>query len=199
MECDLSASVIALVRDGAGGGAARGRRARERARDGKEAQRRGPVHAHYILGVESADELRAAKAFRRHLERLSRSPATLRARAREVREAEAGARSCRVSVELLPRRSRSQGQAYRGGTEPRAAALAAVRVPPADVRDEDNDAEQAPATSTPRVCRARGRRMPAWWSGPGDAGRRPLSPGVHVEARLQHATKLAGGDLGASP
>ena len=41
---------------------------------GKEAQRRGPVHAHYILGVESAEELRSAKAFRRHLERLSRNP-----------------------------------------------------------------------------------------------------------------------------
>jgi hypothetical protein len=41
---------------------------------GKEAQKRGPVHAHYILGVESANELRAAKAFRRHLERLSRKP-----------------------------------------------------------------------------------------------------------------------------
>jgi hypothetical protein len=41
---------------------------------GKEAQKRGAVHAHYVLGVETADELRAAKAFRRHLERLSRNP-----------------------------------------------------------------------------------------------------------------------------
>jgi len=41
---------------------------------GKEAQKRGPVHVHYVLGVETADELRAAKAFRRHLERLSRQP-----------------------------------------------------------------------------------------------------------------------------
>jgi transposase-like protein len=39
---------------------------------GKEAQKRGPIHAHYVLGVETAQELRAAKAFRRHLERLSR-------------------------------------------------------------------------------------------------------------------------------
>jgi hypothetical protein len=38
---------------------------------GKEAQRRGPVHVHYVLGAETAVELRAAKAFRRHLERLS--------------------------------------------------------------------------------------------------------------------------------
>jgi len=41
---------------------------------GKEAQRRGPVHVHYVLGVETAAELRAAKVFRRHLERLSRKP-----------------------------------------------------------------------------------------------------------------------------
>src|SRR4051812_46320458 len=41
---------------------------------GKEAQKRGAVHVHYVVGVESADELRAAKVFRRHLERLSRQP-----------------------------------------------------------------------------------------------------------------------------
>lgn len=41
---------------------------------GKEAQRRGPVHVHYVLGVETALELRAGKAFRRHLERLSQKP-----------------------------------------------------------------------------------------------------------------------------
>jgi len=41
---------------------------------GKETQRRGAIHVHYILGVETAVELRAAKAFRRHLERLSRKP-----------------------------------------------------------------------------------------------------------------------------
>lgn len=41
---------------------------------GKEAQKRGAVHAHYVLGVETAAELRAAKAFRRHLERLSQKP-----------------------------------------------------------------------------------------------------------------------------
>lgn len=41
---------------------------------GKEAQKRGPVHVHYVLGVETALELRAGRAFRRHLERLSRRP-----------------------------------------------------------------------------------------------------------------------------
>jgi hypothetical protein len=41
---------------------------------GKEAQKRGPVHVHYVLGVETALELRAGKAFRRHLERLSQKP-----------------------------------------------------------------------------------------------------------------------------
>ena len=37
----------------------------------KEAQQRGAVHVHYAFGVETALELRAAKAFRRHLGRLS--------------------------------------------------------------------------------------------------------------------------------
>jgi hypothetical protein len=38
---------------------------------GVEAQKRGPMHAHLVVGCESALELRAAKAFRRHLERLA--------------------------------------------------------------------------------------------------------------------------------
>jgi hypothetical protein len=38
---------------------------------GKEAQKRGATHAHFIVGCESALELRAMKAFRRHLERLA--------------------------------------------------------------------------------------------------------------------------------
>src|SRR6266511_4203288 len=47
------------------------------------------------------------------------------------------------------------------------------------------------------VCRARGRRMPAWWS---DLETRVdvLWLGVHVETRLQHATELRA-ILGASP
>lgn len=38
---------------------------------GAEAQKRGVMHAHFVIGVESALELRAAKAFHRHLERLA--------------------------------------------------------------------------------------------------------------------------------
>jgi hypothetical protein len=38
---------------------------------GAEAQKRGVLHAHFVVGVESALELRAAKAFHRHLERLA--------------------------------------------------------------------------------------------------------------------------------
>jgi hypothetical protein len=41
---------------------------------GKEAQKRGPVHVHYVLGVETAQELAAGEAFRAHLERLSQRP-----------------------------------------------------------------------------------------------------------------------------
>ena len=41
---------------------------------GVEAQKRGPMHAHFVVGCESALELRAAKAFRRHLERLAAQP-----------------------------------------------------------------------------------------------------------------------------
>ena len=39
--------------------------------EAKEAQNRGAVHIHFAIGCETAAELRAAKAFRRHLERLS--------------------------------------------------------------------------------------------------------------------------------
>ena len=38
---------------------------------GKEAQKRGATHGHFVVGCGSALELRAARAFRRHLERLS--------------------------------------------------------------------------------------------------------------------------------
>jgi hypothetical protein len=41
---------------------------------GKEAQGRGPAHAHFIVGVEAAADRRAARAFRRHLERLTAEP-----------------------------------------------------------------------------------------------------------------------------
>lgn len=41
---------------------------------GAEAQKRGVLHAHFVVGCESALELRAAKAFHRHLERLSAQP-----------------------------------------------------------------------------------------------------------------------------
>jgi len=34
---------------------------------GKEAQLRGAVHVHYVLGVQTAVELRAARAFRRYI------------------------------------------------------------------------------------------------------------------------------------
>ena len=57
----------------------------------KEAQKRGAVHFHYALGVETALELRAAKAFRRHLETaLAETALLLRACKREVRSAAAG-------------------------------------------------------------------------------------------------------------
>lgn len=38
---------------------------------GKEAQRRGPVHVHYILGMETRSERAAGESFVRHMERLS--------------------------------------------------------------------------------------------------------------------------------
>lgn len=40
---------------------------------GVEAQKRGALHAHFVIGCESALELRACKAFRHHLERLGRA------------------------------------------------------------------------------------------------------------------------------
>jgi hypothetical protein len=101
----------------------------------KEAQKRGAVHFHYALGVESAAELRAAKAFRRHLERLSQ------------------------------KRRYSFGHVNGKFVRPRPAREAAAYL--------------------------------AWWS---ELETRidVLWLGVHVEARLPHATKLRA-ILGASP
>lgn len=72
LERELSDAGFTALRDRAGGSQARGWHPGERARRRQEAQKRGAVHFHYALGVESALELRAAKAFRRHLERLSK-------------------------------------------------------------------------------------------------------------------------------
>ncbi len=82
----------------------------------KEAQKRGAVHFHYALGVETALELRAAKAFRRHLERLSqrRRYSFGHVNGKFALPA-AGSRSSGLPVELLPRRARSQGEADGGG------------------------------------------------------------------------------------
>ncbi|MGH3057592.1 MAG: hypothetical protein ACRDPP_05065 [Gaiellaceae bacterium] len=41
---------------------------------GKEAQRRGATHAHFVVGCETGIELRTSRAFRRHLERLAHNP-----------------------------------------------------------------------------------------------------------------------------
>ena len=41
---------------------------------GKEAQRRGATHAHFVVGCETGIELRASRAFRRHLDRLTQNP-----------------------------------------------------------------------------------------------------------------------------
>ena len=95
---------------------------------GKEAQKRGATHAHYIVGCRTAAlELRASKAFRGHLERLSgAAPVRVRAHQRQVREAEGRSRSRGVPVELLRPRPRSQGSACGGGDELGAAAAGAV-------------------------------------------------------------------------
>jgi hypothetical protein len=110
----------------------------------KEAQKRGAVHFHYALGVESGAELRAAKAFRRHLERLSKNP---RYSFGHVNGKFVRPRGSGLLVELLPRRARSQGEADRGSAQRGATAHAALRLAPANERHQDNDAEQAPATA----------------------------------------------------
>jgi hypothetical protein len=41
---------------------------------GKESQKRGAIHVHFVVGCETASERRAARSFRQHLERLSHHP-----------------------------------------------------------------------------------------------------------------------------
>ena len=45
---------------------------------GKEAQKRGAIHGHFVIGCGSALELQAARAFRRHLETPAAPPARVR-------------------------------------------------------------------------------------------------------------------------
>jgi hypothetical protein len=161
----VSAAVVEVVRDRPGRCPSGGRRAGEcsRGREGSSEAGRCP---------------RALHPWCRERDRASRGqgipPASraafatlallVRTRKREVREAEACARSCRVSIELLPRRTRSQSEVDRGGAEPRASAPSALRLSTTHGGHENDDAEQASAAAPVRLPRS--------WTARPDVGHR---------------------------
>jgi hypothetical protein len=163
----------------------------------KEAQKRGAVHVHYALGVETALELRAAKAFRRHLERLSQSPRYSfgHVNGKFVRPRPAREAAAYLSSYFLGGRGHKAKltEAVHNAELPRMPLYVSRRLTRVTKTTMRNKRRQRHAW----VCRPRGRGMPAWWS---DLETRMdvLSLAVHGETRLQHATKLRA-ILGASP
>jgi hypothetical protein len=163
----------------------------------KEAQKRGAVHFHYALGVESAAELRAAKAFRRHLERLSqkRRYSFGHVHGKFVRPRPAREAAAYLSSYFLGGRGHKAKltEAVHNAELPRMPLYVSRRLTSVTKTTMRNKRRQRHAW----VCRARGGRMPAWWSDL-EARVDVLWLGVHVETRLQYATELRA-VLGASP
>jgi hypothetical protein len=163
----------------------------------KEAQKRGAVHFHYALGVESKLELRAAKAFRRHLERLSQAPRYSFGhvngkfvRPRPAREAAAYL----SSYFLGGRGSKSKlTEAVHNPELPRLPLYVSRRLTSLTRTTMRNKRRQRHAW----VSGARGHTPPAWWND-SEARADVLSLALDVETRLQHGTKLRA-LLGASP
>jgi hypothetical protein len=115
---------------------------------GKEAQRRGATHAHLVVGCETGLELRASRAFRRHLERLSGQSRYefghvngKFVKPRPPREVAAYLSSYFVA-------GREARTSDRSGAERRAPVSPALRLEAAHAGNGDNDAEQAPATAS---------------------------------------------------
>lgn len=163
----------------------------------KEAQKRGAVHFHYALGVESALELRAAKAFRRHLERLSQAPryGFGHVNGKFVRPRPAREAAAYLSSYFLGGRGQKAKltEAVQNPELPRLPLYVSRRLTSVTKTTMRNKRRQRHLW----VSRARGGALPAWWSDH-EARVDVLLLGVHVETRLQHATKLRA-ILGASP
>jgi hypothetical protein len=163
----------------------------------KEAQKRGAVHFHYALGVESAIELRAAKAFRRHLERLSRKPryGFGHVNGKFVRPKPAREAAAYLSSYFLGGRGHKAEltEAVHNPELPRMPLYVSRRLTSVTKTTMRNKRRQRHLW----VCRKRGCKLPAWWV---DLETRldVLSLGLEVETRLQHGTKLRA-ILGASP
>jgi hypothetical protein len=164
---------------------------------GKEAQKRGAVHFHYALGVESALELRAAKAFRRHLERLSQKPqyGFGHMNGKFVRPRPAREAAAYLSSYFLGGRGHKAKltEAVHNSELPRLPLYVSRRLTSVTRTTMRNKRRQRHLWA----CRNRGSKLPSWWS---DLEERidVLWLGVHVETRLQHAKELRA-ILGASP
>ena len=141
----------------------------------KEAQKRGAVHFHYALGVETALELRAAKAFRRHLERLSQKRRYCfgHVHGKFVRPRPAREAAAYLSSYFLGGRGHKAKltEAVHNAELPRMPLYVSRRLTSVTKTTMRNKRRQRHAW----VCLERGRGMPAWWERPGGEGRRPLA------------------------
>jgi hypothetical protein len=163
----------------------------------KEAQKRGAVHFHYALGVETASELRAAKAFRRHFERLSRLPryGFGHINGKFVRPRPAREAAAYLSSYFLGGRGSKDKltEAVHNPELPRLPLYVSRRLTGLTKTTMRNKRRQRHAWAWSR----RGGAHPAW-CGEREAWVDVAWLAIPVETRLQHATQLRA-ILGASP
>jgi hypothetical protein len=116
----------------------------------------------YVLGVATAEELRSAKSVPTPPRTaVTQAALPVRPPKREIREAEARARSCRISLELLPWRTRPQRKADGGGAESSTTASSDARVRKAHGSHALDDAQQATARQLVDVQSVVRRRAPS--------------------------------------
>ena len=155
----------------------------------EEAQKRGATHAHYIVGCRTAVELRASKAFRRHLERLAAQP-----------RYEFG----HINGKFVKPKEAREVAAYlssyfvrgRGHKAPLAEAVTNSELPRL-VLWVSRELTQATGTTMRNkrrqrhlwVCSSRGLRLPAWWDDP-KARLQVIALSVPVVERLERLGAL---------
>jgi hypothetical protein len=156
---------------------------------GKEAQKRGAVHVHYVLGVETKDELRAAKAFRRHLERLSRQPRYLfgHVNGKFLKPKPAREAAAYLSSYFLGGRGNKATltEAVLNRELPRLPLYVSRRLTAVTKTTMRNKRRQRQLYA----CRSRGQAVPAW-AEDREALIDVLCQGFDVEFRLKHGQRL---------
>jgi hypothetical protein len=156
---------------------------------GSETQKRGVLHAHFVVGCESALELRAAKAFHRHLERLA---------------AEKRYRFGWVNGKWLKPKPAREAAAYlssyfvagRGHKAPLTEAVTNPELPsrPLFVSPRLTRVTRTTMRNKRRqrhlwVCARYGLPLPSWWADP-VAQLEVVALSLHVEDRLREYARL---------